>query len=168
MRNPNCYESFNEGRAARARYPLPHGRYKLVECVNRLEDCGAEIAKIRRVVTGKANHWILTHCTPEDKDIWLRDLPVNIAYRLGYEVLPGLLALEENGADPDDIATVYPLAQKACFQLLDRLESARITIKGCIKVEYSLMRHDGSLLEPLVLEAIDIASLALDVLETPG
>ena len=88
-----------------------------------------------------------------------------MAYRLGYEVLPGLLALVNDGAYPGRVRDVYAAIEGECLALLDRLESARVTIKRAVGLEYAQMKGGGSLLEPLVVEGMEITSRAMAALE---
>ena len=164
MRKTNCYEAFHEGRALRLQYPLRLGQYKLEECQSRLQSCRDEVGRIRAVVRNEACRWSLMHCTADDKHIWLKDLPRHVAYRLGYEVLPGLAALGEDGADQRDVDITFPHIEQAAHALVGRLESVRVTISKRIGVEYWHMKQGGSLLEPLVDKAIFITQRSLSVL----
>jgi len=164
MPKPTCREVFQHGQNLRSQYPLREGRYKLEECRYRLQSCQEEIGRIRRFLTRKDSRYCLWHCTAEDKHLWLKDLPGHVAHRLGYEVLPGLLALGADGADPVNIRRTFPWVEKECLDLINSLESVRRTIKKNISVEYRHMRQGGSMLEPLVERAIDITDRALRVL----
>lgn len=164
MRKLTCHEAFHRGKIARSQYPLQEGRYKLEECRYRLHSCCEEIDRIRRLITRKDSRHCLWHCTAEDKHLWLKDLPGHIAHHLGYEVLPGLLALDADGAPPVNIRRAFPQVEKECLDLLDSLESVRVTIRRSIGVEYWYMKQGGSMLEPLAQRAIDITERALRVL----
>lgn len=164
MPKQNCHEAFHQGRHLRSQHPLPSGQYKLEECRDRLMQCHEEIGRIRRYLTSKGSPCAFRHCATEDKHLWLKDLPSHVAHRLGYEVRPGLLALDADGADPRAIMTALPLIETECQTLLNTLESVRVTIGRNIGVEYWHMRQGGSMLEPLVERAIDLADRALSVL----
>jgi len=107
-------------------------------------------------------------CTVDDKHTWLKDLPLNVAHRLGYEVLPGLRALVRDGAARRDISIAYPLIEQAAHDLVDRLESVRVSIRKCIDYEYWHMQQGGSLLEPVVNDAISLTQRALAIPRTMG
>jgi hypothetical protein len=164
MRKQSCQEIFHQGQRLRLHHPLQSGQYKLEECRDRLRRCYVEIGRIRRYLTGKGSPYALQHCTTEDKHLWLKDLPGHVAHRLGYEVVPGLLALGADGADPTAIMNVHPRIENDCLALVGCLESARTSIRRSIGVEYEQMKQDGSMLEPLVERAIDITDHALIVL----
>lgn len=163
MHNPSCHEVFQKAKIQRAQNPLGHGYYKLRECRERLVSCHAEIGRIRRYLNHESARYELMHCTAEDKHIWLKDVPSHVAYRLGYEVLPGLKALSADGVRSKIIQDTYPWIEKECLALLDSLELARTAIRKNIGAEYRQMRQGRSMLEPLVEKAIVLASLALDI-----
>jgi hypothetical protein len=168
MPKPTCHEVFRDGQSARALHPLQQGRYKLEECRFRLQSCREEVGRIRLFLNRKDSRYCLWHCTAEDKHLWLKDLPGHVARRLGYEVLPGLLALDADGASPADIRRAFPSIERGCLYLLDSLESVRVNIRRNIKLEYRHMRQGGSMLEPLVGHAIDITDHALSLLPRRG
>ena len=164
MRQLNCHESFSRGKADRKLRPLPFGQYKLAECLRGLDACRDEIERVRDVTAGKATKWHLLRCTNDDKHLWLKELPAHVAYRLGYDVLPGLLALVTDGASHGRVSETYIAIEDECLALLGRLESARVDIKRDIGVEYAQMKAGRSLLEPLVVEAMRLTSRALATL----
>jgi len=168
MRKPNCHESFRKGKLLRLQHPLENGHYKLVECRTRLQSCLDEVGRIRAFVRKEATQWSLMQCTVDDKHTWLKDLPLNVAHRLGYEVLPGLRALVRDGAARRDISIAYPLIEQAAHDLVDRLESVRVSIRKCIDYEYWHMQQGGSLLEPVVNDAISLTQRALAIPRTMG
>jgi hypothetical protein len=163
MNKHTCHEAFHLGQHLRSQHPLRSGQYKLKECRDRLWLCHAEIVRIRQHLTNKGGPSAFRHCTTEDKHLWLKDLPSHVAHRLGYEVLPGLLALNADGAASRAIMTARPHIETECRTLLNALESARILIRRNIEFEYWHMRQGASMLEPLVERAIDITDYALSV-----
>lgn len=166
MPKSTCHKAFNKGAEHRAQFPLPHGSYKLIETRDRLKSCKAEIDRIRDYVSGRADKWSLFHCTYYDKHIWLKDLPEWISFDLGRDLLPGLRACEGDidGANPIAIQGIYPALESNLHKLIDDFESARQQIKKSVEAEYSEMRGGGSLLEPLVDDAIALFDEALSVL----
>ena len=166
MPKSTCYEAFSKGAEHRAQFPLPHGAYKLIETRDRLKSCKAEIERIRNYVSGKADKWSLFHCTYYDKYKWLKDLPEWVSFSLGRDLLPGLLACEgdTDGANLITIQGIYPTLESNSHKLIDVFESTRQQIKKSIETEYSAMRTGGSLLEPLVDDAIGLFNTALCVI----
>ena len=161
MHKQTCHEAFEHGQHLRSRHPLPSGQYKLGECHERLQMCLDELARIRHYLIYRGNPHALQCCTTEDKHLWLKDLPAHVAHRLGFEILPGILALVADGASPSKIAVAYPMFKADCHVLLVSLESVRLTIQKSVGIEYAHMRRGGSLLEPLVDRALCIADGAL-------
>ena len=166
MPKSTCHEAFNIGAKHRAQFPLPHGAYKLIETRDRLKSCKAEIDRIRNYVSGKADKWSLFHCTYYDKHIWLKKLPKSISFDLGRDLLPGLSACGTgiDGADLITIQSIHPTLESSSHKLIDVFESTRRQINKSIETEYSAMRTGGSLIEPLVDDAIALFDEALSVL----
>jgi hypothetical protein len=166
MPKSTCHEAFNIGAKHRAQFPLPHGAYKLIETRDRLKSCKAEIDRIRNYVSGRADKWSLFHCTYYDKHTWLKDLPEWVSFSLGRDLLPGLVACEgeTDGADLITIQSIHPTLELSSHKLIEVFESTRLQIKKSIETEYSAMRTGGSLLEPLVDDAIGLFDKALSVL----
>ena len=166
MPKSTCYEAFNNGAKHRAQFPLPHGAYKLIETRDRLKSIKDEIERIRNYVSGKTDKWSLEHCTYYDKHIWLRRVPEWVSFDLGRDLLPGLFACEgdTDGADLITIQSIHPTLALSSNKLIDYFESTRQQIKKSIEAEYSAMRTGGSLLEPLVDDAIGLFDKALSVL----
>ena len=164
MRKPSPLNSFAQGRRDRLSHPLSSGRYKLVECAERLNQCIEEIDRIRNYINGRGHRWLLMHCTAEDKHLWLKDLPSHVAYRLGYEVLPGLQALTADGVDSTLIRSELPNFERNCLSVVGQLEIVHQKIYKSINVEYDQMRLGGSLLEAQVRDAVGIAKHALQLI----
>jgi hypothetical protein len=164
MLNQNCLTAFQNGQAERLEYPLPYGRYKLEESMGRLVQYRDELGRIRDYVSGKGDRWALMHCTSYDKYVWLRAVPSSISHRLGKDLLPGLLALEADGAPRCVIQCIYPRIEKSCWSLIHNSEEVRLVINKSINAEYSEMRTGGSVLEPLVDDAISLFDEALAAL----
>ena len=166
MPKSTCNEAFNKGAEHRAEFPLPHGAYKLIETRDRLKSCKAEIDRIRNYVSGRADKWSLEHCTYYDKHIWLRQVPEWVSFDLGRDLLPGLSACEGDidGADLITIQNIYPTLKSKSHELIGSFETTHQQINKSIEAEYSAMRAGGSLLEPLVDDAIGLFDKALNVM----
>jgi hypothetical protein len=157
----NCYQSFGQGQSDRINYPLRSGRYKLEELMWAFRSYRETLGLVRDCVTGKSRNTLLGACVISDKHVWLKRLPLDIANCLGYNLLPGLRALKLEGAQDVDIK--YPAIERECLELLDRLERVRTLIRKNINLEYHHMKSGGSLLEPLIDDALDITRQALGV-----
>jgi hypothetical protein len=166
MPKTTCHEAFNNGAQHRAQFPLPHGAYTLIDTRDRLKSCKAEIDRIRNYVSGRADKWSLEHCTYYDKHKWLKDLPERVSFSLGRDLLPGLSACEGaiDGADLITIQNIYPTLKSNSHMLIGSFETIHQQINKSIEAEYSAMRAGGSLLEPLVDDAIGLFDKALTVM----
>lgn len=161
MTKSSCLQSFDEGKAQRACYPLHQGRYKLEERERSLVAIKDSLRMVHDFMNGRSSCTYLGCCMASDKHTWLKNLPLDIAFSLGYDLLPGLLALKKEGALCVDME--YPAIEHDCLQLVVRCEQVRNAIKKDIKVEYRQMKLGGSLVEPLIDEALDIVQRALAV-----
>jgi len=161
MTKSSCLQSFNQGKAQRLTYPLHQGHYKLEERESRFVFNKETLRMVRDFLRGRSSCLYLGGCMASDKHTWIKNLPLDIAFSLGYDLLPGLLALKKEGAlcvDRD-----YPAIEQGCLTLVDRCEQIRNAIKKDIKVEYRLMKQGGSLLEPLIDDALYLVQRALVV-----
>jgi hypothetical protein len=161
MAKPSCLQSFREGQAQRVTYPLHQGRYKLEEQERNLVAAKKTLRMVRDSVSGRSRCIYLGRCMASEKHTWLKNVPLDIAFALGYNLLPGLLALKKEGALFVDWH--YPAIESDCDQLIVCLEQVRNAIKKDISVEYRQMKEGGSLLEPLLDEALSITRRALAV-----
>lgn len=161
MTNSSCYQEFTEGKALRASYPLRQGRYKLEEVEDRLVSNKETLRMVRDFVTGRSSCAYLGECMSSDKHTWLKRLPGEVAHSLGYDLLPGLLALKNEGAQRVD--RYYLAIEQDCLKLVARCEHVRNAIKKDINAEYRQMKQSDSLLEPLIEEAIVLTQRALAV-----
>lgn len=169
MSKPSCQQEFKRGSADRLGRPLPHGRYRLVQLAGWLERDLEDVTEIRQLVSGRSRRQTLNGCTSEDKHLWLKGLPTHIAYLLGYDLLPGLAALPEDGAPLEIVSRLIPILQADCVELVERLEHVRLTIKRSVGIEYDCMRSGQSMLEPPLRKALRMIDSSLECLDAvPG
>lgn len=162
MSKSSCYRSFCDGESLRLSRPLRQGRYKLEEQEMRFLEFQRTLYMVRDFVSGRCRcHW-LGRCMSSDKHTWLKKLPQEIALELGYNLLPGLFALKKEGVPSVD--TCYLALRADCLELLGRLEQIRCVIKKDVSIEYWHMKKGGSLLEPLIEEAICLTRKAIAVM----
>jgi hypothetical protein len=162
-----CRDEFLEGLERRKQHPLPHGYYKLRECHDRLVGTVEELQRIEELVSGRGDKWSLQHCVSEDKHLWIKNVPRSVAWRLGYEALPGLRALTGSGVPKGDVESLYPTLLAEAEDLAERLETHRRCIAKNIRLEYEGMKMGLPLLKPLVAEAICIAERAMSLHRQP-
>jgi len=160
----SCLEAFDDGIQTRLKYPLGMGLYKLRESYERIRNSGGEVERIAEVINKKRNPLSLRSCTNEDKAYWLRDLPTNVAYRMGYEIIPGFRALEFDGVPKAQSENAARLIEAAIPPRLVRWDQLRNTYKNRIASEYARMRNGQSNALLVVDEALLMIDSALKTL----
>jgi len=161
MKHRACREAYQDGLTSRLSYPLHSGLYKLLESKDRIERVGKEIIRISEVVTKKRGSSSLMHCTFEDKAFWLRDVPLNVAYRMGYEIIPGLRALEADGVSHIHAESAAFAMESVMDHRLDYWDELRSSYSKKIANEYELMRNGHSNALRVVDEALNLIDLAV-------
>ena len=160
----SCLEAFEDGVHSRLNYPLRMGLYKLSESYKRIQHSRDEVVRVAEVVNGKRNPFSLRSCTNEDKAYWLRDVPTNVAFRVSYEIIPGLRALEFDGVPKAQSEYAARLIELAIHPRLVRWDQLRNTYKYRIASEYARMRNGQSNALLVVDEALLMIDSALKTL----
>ena len=161
MRRRTCQEAYQHGVNSRLAYPLHSGLYKLVESKGRIEQLGMEIFRISEVVNNCRHPAELMHCTFQDKAYWLRDVPCHIAYRFGYEIIPGLRALEADGVGLMQAESTAMFLESVIKQHLALWDGLRNSYSKKIENEYELMRNGHSNALSIVDDALNLVNLAV-------
>jgi hypothetical protein len=164
MRYRTCREAYQDGVTSRLSYPLNSGLYKLVESKDRIERVGKEVIRISEVVTKKRDPSCLMHCTAEDKAFWLRDVPLNVAYRMGYEIIPGLRALEAEGVGHIHAESAAFAVESVMDHHLDYWDELRNSYNTKISCEYERMSNGHSNALWVVDDALDLIDLGVSQL----
>lgn len=144
MKYRTCYEAYQEGVVSRRAHPLRFGLYKLIESKDRIKHTGAEIIRISEVVSKRRHPASLMHCTSEDKASWLREAPFNVAHWMGYEIIPGIRALEFDGVNRSQAETAAQVLESLMNQHLMQWERLRNCYAHKIVIEYKQMRSGHS------------------------
>jgi len=160
----SCLEAFQDGVHSRLNYPLRMGLYKLSESYKRIQHSRDEVVRVAEVVNGKRNPFSLRSCTNEDKAYWLRDVPTNVAFRVGYEIIPGLRALEFDGVPKAQSENAVRLIESAIPPRLAQWDQLRNTYKNRIVSEYARMRNGQSNALLVVDDALSMIESALKTL----
>ena len=161
MKHRTCREAYRDGVTSRLAYPLHSGLYKLVESKDRIERVGKEIVRISEVVTKKRSPSSLMHCTFEDKAFWLRDVPLNVAYRMGYEIIPGLRALEADGVGRIDAESAASAVESVMDHHLLQWDQLRNSYSKKISCEYERMRNGHSNALKVVHDGLELINLGV-------
>jgi hypothetical protein len=115
-----------------------------------------EVGRIIEVVKGVRCPLSLRHCTNEDKAIWLRDAPTNVAYRMGYEIIPGLRALQFDGMSQKQAEFAASMVESEMQQCIDGWDYLRNKFKLRISAEYAQMRNGKSYALLVVNDALRV------------
>ena len=163
----HCQDAFNTGTADRATYPLHSGIYKLRDARNNLNRCADTVANIsayQREGPDAGRGWFGC-CTHEDADVWLKSLPEVLAHELGYNVMPAIRALAGDGVPADKVAGCLHRAQGKVDGLVPLCDTARGWLAPSIDREYRRMKNHDSMLEPLIVHAMEVVDEALRTAE---
>jgi hypothetical protein len=159
MRYRTCREAYTDGVESRLTYPLRSGLYKLVESVVRIKGSRQEIIRIMEVVGNIRSPASLRHCTMGDKAYWLKDVPLDISFRIGYEIIPSLRALEFDGVPRFDAIQAADLIESRIGGHLVSWEGLRNAYLRNISIEYGHMLQARS-------NALGVVDGALGLIES--
>jgi hypothetical protein len=160
----SCLEAFEDGVHSRLNYPLHMGLYKLSESYRRIQYVRDEVVRVAEVVNGKRSPFSLRSCTNEDKAYWLRDVPIKVAYRMGYEIIPGLRALEFDDVPKGPCEAAALQVESKIPASLVKWDYLRDSYKNRIGSEYVRMRNGQSNALLVVDEALSVIDSALKTL----
>ena len=160
----SCQEAFDDGVRSRLNYPLHMGLYKLSESYKRIQFVRDEVVRVAEVVNGKRSQFSLRSCTNEDKAYWLRDVPTHVAYRMGYEIIPGLRALEFDDVPRCQSEAAALRVESGIPSCLVKWDQLRDTYKNRIASEYARMRNGQSNALLVVDDALSMIDSALKTL----
>ncbi len=149
MKNLSCKQSFAEGHKGREKHPLKTGEYKLKETLRMLEKYLLELERIvdykktRNLSDRRTKGHALRHCTPEDMNKWLKDLPPYIAHTLSYCIIPATVALIGDGVPQDKVDALYEEAVDRSMKIVQCLSSHALShpLKTIIADAVGLTKH---------------------------
>ena len=148
-----CHDILDAARAQRTKYPLTKGRYKLDQARHTIEDWRRLVNTIaERFRTGRkfGETECLGLCMADERGTYLKSLPARLAERIGYDILPGIAALEGDGVPKAEVQRLVRRAETDAQRLIAECEALRLRLKGGIEYEYRAMRqNEGELLRLL-------------------
>jgi hypothetical protein len=164
MPKTTCHDAFEEAQKCRAGYPLTSGAYKLRDthrALSRMRVTIDAIADYRNRPGSYAVGQTLGQCcTTEDKAIWLKNLPKQVADMLGHDILPAIAALTGDGITKREVARELASATSDVNSLLRDCEEVRVSLSaGGIGHEYKAMKQGQSHLRELLTRTLSIAKL---------
>ena len=104
-------------------------------------------------------------CTTDDKAIWIKSIPAQVAELLGYNILPAIAALTNDGLSKRDTVTTLDITNGMAKALLEDCKRQQTRLKGGISVEYDDLKTGYSEVHGLLVEADRIAEDALQIFE---
>jgi hypothetical protein len=142
--------------------------YKVRESRDNIAHIIATLNEIISTVSSGEPHPIpilLGGCTTEDKAIWLKDLPGNLARELGGDLIPAAQALNVEGVPEAAINDfVQSIKGKVC-QLLKDCDAMQTETGRSIKGEYARMKAGCSEMLRICQGALAIADQAVALCE---
>ena len=147
-----CQDAFQRGLQNRKAYPLSSGARRLRESLDGPQHVSETLRNIAADLKPKARDYerYFGACTSDDADVWLKSVPAQLAFDLGYDVVPAIKALARDGVPPAVVNGCLARATRVVPVILDDCEEARIALRRGIKHEYKLMKSGGSTVQPLV------------------
>ena len=169
MAKKTVKKAFQDAQNLRLKHPLDSGKLKLGETRSRLSRMQKTMHHIGEYLKNPNRFYkgqILGECcTTEDKAVWIKSIPAQIAELLGYNILPAIAALTNNGLSKRDTDKTLEIANGMAKTLLKDCEWQEARLKGGISAEYDEIKTGFSEVHGLLVEADRIAEDALQVLE---
>lgn len=138
--------------------------YKIRESQDNIARMIKTLTEIASVVSGGETHSVplfLGSCTTEDKAIWLKDLPGNLAREFGQNLIPAVHALNvERVPDAAINGFVQSIKGQVC-QLLKDCDAMQAETGQSIKREYGRMKAGCSEMLRICRDALNIADQAV-------
>ena len=160
---------FQDVQNLRLKYPLDSGECKLRETqwrLSRMQETMYQIGEYLKNPSLFYKGQTLGHCcTTEDKAFWIKSIPAKAAELLGYDILPAIAALTNDGLSKRDTDTAFDTAKQRAEALLEDCERQEARLKGGISAEYDEMKTGYSEVHGLLVDADRIAEDALQVHE---
>lgn len=144
--------------------PLPKGRYKLEQALwelGRIRSNIDNVAKIVRKRDARNAKTALVGIAPEERGLYVKQVPAHVADILGRLILPGIAELEADGVAPQRVAALVAQSKNHAATILDEADYIHDRLRAGVRVEYRAMKTGGSLLLPLIDDAGAIISVAL-------
>ena len=152
--------TYNRAIALRASYPLHKGIYKLRESADWLKRSAKNIDTMIGYHHSREGSKAFIACCWDDKSSWLKDIVVDVAHRLGYEILPGIEALKGDGLTMVNIYKIRTQTLTKIDLILDEVDRIHSLIKKQIDHEYA---EWGKRRSPIKDVLIDTAILAENI-----
>ena len=143
-------------------YKVRESRDNIIRMINTLNE-------IIAVVSSGETHSVpilLGGCTTEDKSIWLKDLPGNLAEELGYNLIPAIQALNVEGVPQATIDRCIQSIKGGVCQLLKDCDALQADTGLTVKREYARMKAGCSEMLRICNDALVIVDQAVALCDT--
>jgi hypothetical protein len=111
---------------------------------------------------------LLGCCTSQDKAVWLKDLPGNIAHELGRNLVPAIQALNVEGVPDAAIKKFVQSIKRSVNQLLTDCDAIQVNTSRSINGEYARMRAGCSEMLGICYDTLSIADQAVALCDAHG
>ena len=158
-----CQDAFQRGLQNRKAYPLSSGARRLRESLDGPQHVSETLRNIAADLKLKARDYerYFGACTSDDADVWLKSVPAQLAFDLGYDVLPAIQALTLDGVPIDVVSRCVARANSVTPTIIDHCEEARIALRRGVKRELRMMKTGGSTVQPLVDAVVELIEVTL-------
>jgi hypothetical protein len=168
MAKKTVKKAFQGAQNLRLEHPLGSGKYKLRATrlsLSRMQETMYQIGEYLKKPNRFYKVQTLGHCcTTNDKAYWIKSIPAQVANLLGYDILPAIAALTNDGLSKRDTDATLDIANGMAKALLEDCERQEALLKGGISAEYVMMKTGYSEVHGLLVDADRIAEDALQVL----
>lgn len=158
--------AFNQGINDRSRYPLRNGVYKLKETLCILRRTKSYVEKVIRCKECKISlPAILGPCMGHEIAGWLKQIPIELSWLLGHNIVPAVSALSGDKVDPLIITCIQRNIEPEIERLLEDCAKTHTRISIDIGREYKNMQQGESEVLQLLMVAISICNRAIPLHE---
>lgn len=161
-----CHDAFNAAKIKRAKYPLRSGTYKLREARTALRRMQSTMETIRSRLNNPDDKYpcpLLGCCTLDEMDDWLKNLPTQLATKLGYDILPAIAALIGDGIAKIDVDGELYNTEIDALRLLNDCERQHTRLQAHLGTEYRSIKSGYSDVYSMLVDADGIARRALEL-----
>jgi hypothetical protein len=96
----------------------------------------------------------------------MKDALLDVAFRLGYEIMPGIPALKFDGLSGARISALEIWGKSQTESLLAQVDEVHSQIKSRMKIEYEHWDNDESLIHPVLNRTVNCADDIVSYYET--
>ncbi len=142
----------------RRSYPLANGgAYKIQEAADRLHRASQNIDELKAFHRTRIGSQCFISCCWSERGSWLQGTLLDVAFRLGFEVVPAIPALKFDGLSGARISALEIWGKSQTESLLAQVDDVHSMTKSRMKIEYEHWDNDQSLIQPVLNRAVNFA-----------